>query len=481
MSSTNFVQFATPINADWLNDVDAATYEGAGVFTPSGVSPVVTTNQEKLRQFPTVLDNAVIVADSTTDNTAAILTAVVNSGKKFFIIPYGVKYNRTTLLAEATFPDDVALLDLSGINDFTASGESTKHYGIVSKDSASDDTHWSVDSGHHPIITTNNHGTAGTTSATERKGSWLWAVGQFVLGAANKLGFRGGAIQQFTKETGQSFWKWQIRSLAPWLSIAGNYEYWASGQVISGAGVYRLGTTSQQYVSTGAGTCGATPPTHTSGTVSDGGVSWTWIDSGDRTLFQVDEYGRWIIGAGTTGNATWAHKVSPVDPSGNFRFIGASRGVSKSAQLKLIPTDSGSTETEQPYFRAEESLGLRVMRSDSTKAIASFSDTLGTTIEELRTVFTTAADADTTPTTSGIGTLYLNNTGATSITALDDGSDGQIVQLVFGNANTTMVSSSTLLMAGSINVTPSAYSVITMMKVPTSISNRWIEVSRSIK
>ena len=33
MSSTTFVQFATPINADWLNDVNTGTYRDPDVFT----------------------------------------------------------------------------------------------------------------------------------------------------------------------------------------------------------------------------------------------------------------------------------------------------------------------------------------------------------------------------------------------------------------------------------------------------------------
>jgi hypothetical protein len=36
-------------------------------------------------------------------------------------------------------------------------------------------------------------------------------------------------------------------------------------------------------------------------------------------------------------------------------------------------------------------------------------------------------------------------------------------------------------LTGSVNVTPSAGSVVTMMKVPPGISNRWVEVGRSIK
>jgi hypothetical protein len=245
--------------------------------------------------------------------------------------------------------------------------------------------------------------------------------------------------------------------------------------------VYREGPTSQHYVSTGAGTTGATPPTHTSGTVTDGGVSWTWIDSADRTVLQCDQYGRWIVGAGNTGDATFNHRVSSTDPAGNYRFLGGSTGVSKYANLRLIPTNAGGTDSVQPYIQAEDGLGLRIMKSDQSTDIARFSDAGGFVAKEFGSTFTTNAATGATPSVDGIGTLLINNGGATNITALNSGSDGQIVQLVFQNANTTMVSSATLLMAGSVNVTPTAWSVITMLKVPTSTSDRWIELSRSIK
>ena len=455
---------------------------GAAVgYLPAGTGAVSTTVQTKLRtDLPSVTDYGAI-ADGVTDNTAAILSAAVNSGKKFLVVPYGVKYDRATLLAEASFPDDMVMLDLSSINDFSAAGESTKHFGIVSKDSAPDDTHWSIDSGHHSILTTNNFGTAGTASATERKASWLWAAGQYALGAADKRGFRGAAIQQFTQETSDTFWKWQLRSLAPWVSIAGEYEVWEAGQTISGAGVYREGPTSQHYVSTGAGTTGATPPTHTSGTVSDGGVSWTWIDSADRTVFQVDQYGRWIIGSGVTGNATWSHKVAPTDPSGIYRFKGISTGIAKTAQLQLVPTDGVGAEVAQPFIRAEAGVGLRVMNSTASTDLARFSDSGGYLVKQIRYNTATNSSTGSALDATGANTIYIANGGATNITSITGGQDGQVLTLVFQNANTTMVSSATLLMAGSVNVTPTAYSVITMLKVPTSISDRWIELSRSIK
>lgn len=447
----------------------------------SGAGAVATTVQAKLREFQSAKDQGA-VCDGVTDDTAAILSAAA-TGVKVVVIPPNCLFNRATLLA--SLPPSVVCIDFSQINDFTSGGETTKHVGIISSDVAASDTHWAVDSGHHAIITTNNFGTSGSTSATERKASWLWATGQYQLGGLTNRGFRSAAIQQFTKETGETFWKWQIRSLAPWLSIAGDYESWAAGQTISGAGVYRLGTTSQQYVSTGAGTTGATPPTHTSGSASDGGVTWTWIDSGDRSLFQCDQHGRWIIGAGNTGDATWNHKVGPTDPNGQYRFQGVSRGVSKVALLKLTPTNAGGTDSVQPYLLAQDGVGLRVMNSAGSSDVGYFSDTgfygRKQWLTYINFVDTTNSSTGAALDATGKSLIYVINGGATNVTSIAGGTDGQYLTLVFRNANTTMVSSASMLMAGSINVTPTTYSAITMLKVPTSISDRWIEVSRSIK
>ena len=56
MSSTNFEQFKTPINADWLNEVNAATFSGSAVYTPAGTGAVATTVQVKLRESPSRSD-----------------------------------------------------------------------------------------------------------------------------------------------------------------------------------------------------------------------------------------------------------------------------------------------------------------------------------------------------------------------------------------------------------------------------------------
>lgn len=61
---------------------------------------------------------------------------------------------------------------------------------------------------------------------------------------------------------------------------------WAASQTITATDTYRF-YNGNYYTSTNTGTTGATPPTHTSGTVSDGTVSWAYY-SGSYTKFLDD-------------------------------------------------------------------------------------------------------------------------------------------------------------------------------------------------
>jgi len=173
--------------------------------------------------------------------------------------------------------------------------------------------------------------------------------------------------------------------------------------------------------------------THTSGSATDGvgGVSWTHVDSGDRTIFGINQYGRFLIGAGSYDESI-VYKVAPTDPSGVFSFHGKSTGVSKVAALRLTPTNGGGAETLTPYLRADASAGMQVMKSDGSAALMTWSDAGGLQHGEIARTFATAADNDTTPSAEGLSALWLANTSPTSITTLDDGSDGQEVESLRG-------------------------------------------------
>ena len=86
MSSTNFEQFKTPINADWLNDVNRKTYGPPSQddsslvgYLPSGTGAVATTLQETLRKRFILADDFISTANTAAQNVtgwAALVTYV---------------------------------------------------------------------------------------------------------------------------------------------------------------------------------------------------------------------------------------------------------------------------------------------------------------------------------------------------------------------------------------------------------------------
>lgn len=75
------------------------------------------------------------------------------------------------------------------------------------------------------------------------------------------------------------------------------------------------------YIATSAGTTGVTPPTHTSGTVSDGGVNWLYVHSvapGETSLGAAQNA---ITGNSTTGNSQYNERD---DSACSNSFMGGS-------------------------------------------------------------------------------------------------------------------------------------------------------------
>lgn len=116
MTSTTFIDKQTIIQADWLNDVNSATYAGTAVYTPAGTGAVATTVQAKLRQVVSVLDfgadNTGTSSSVTAFNTVLALggTVYVPSGTYKLDSQVKLNTNNTTLFLAAN-----VTLNLSGV------------------------------------------------------------------------------------------------------------------------------------------------------------------------------------------------------------------------------------------------------------------------------------------------------------------------------------------------------------------------------
>jgi hypothetical protein len=92
-------------------------------------------------------------------------------------------------------------------------------------------------------------------------------------------------------------------------------------------------------------------------------------------------------------------------------------------------------------------------------------------------VFATATltDADATPSVNNVRTVVTaNTTGATSVTTFDDGTVGQHLTVIFGDANTTLVNGATLKLNGGSNMTGVLNHSISLVLVGTV----WYETGR---
>lgn len=123
MSTTNFTS-GTVIASDWLNDVDAATYEGAAVFTPAGTGAVSRTVQAKLRDTVSVKDFGA-VGDGSTDDTTAFNDAA--AAWNDIEVPAG------TFKLDTTPTTTGAVLDVGADASLTGSGGTALGYTASTK------------------------------------------------------------------------------------------------------------------------------------------------------------------------------------------------------------------------------------------------------------------------------------------------------------------------------------------------------------
>lgn len=78
MTTTTFTDFKTPILAEWLNDVNGATYNGSAIYTPGGTGSVLTTVQNKLREHLSLFDFLTDIQKTLTQTSSVDVTTAIN-------------------------------------------------------------------------------------------------------------------------------------------------------------------------------------------------------------------------------------------------------------------------------------------------------------------------------------------------------------------------------------------------------------------
>ena len=109
--------------------------------------------------------------------------------------------------------------------------------------------------------------------------------------------------------------------------------YWTEGESIGSSGIYR-NSNGYNYVSTGSGTAGSDAPDHTSGSVSDGGVTWTYYDTAyeaaltdsdlcifDPDLVKLGLRAKWIDEKGEVSESAEAEFRSKIEAA-KARWLG---------------------------------------------------------------------------------------------------------------------------------------------------------------
>lgn len=462
-----------------------------GDAAPVGASQAVPnvadkTVQDKPREWKMITDYGRVVADGTVQNNNIIktLTEYFDAADRItLIIPPGVRWNPQVVMADAGVKalEHLVLFDLAGYNAGTSSGENTKVIGVFSIDrDATEDTLFGHTSNHHPALLLNNTGLSGTESANIGRGSILFARGHFSDGNQT---VKGALIQQYRRSfTDKKIWELSWTSLNPWEALAPDavYTRWAASTDYA-VGDYAVTSTGIVMKCIRPGKTGPIePPAKVGSSVVDGTVKWLSVDSNDRQVLSFDQLGRIKTNGASVLKDLAAFKQSVLDEETTAILRTSPTGINRSARLYLESTDEVGDTYAMPYIQGN---GGALEFRDELNGIAAIleGENLGFKMQMQRNAWAGATSGDTSPSAANISTLYLTNARPTKITNFDNGSDGQLLEVISTNANTTLVHSPNLTLTGSVNILLTPFSSVTLRRVPSSISARWVEIARSIK
>lgn len=329
--------------------------------TAAEISASVTPTDYRYASEPYDLRRYGFVDDGT-DQTSALVTffgTTIGTFRGTFRAPFGMAFKLESV--SPSLPDGVVLILDGALASYNSAGFKQKCYGIVSGDVAADETHWMIVSNHHPVLQTNNIGGAGSTIADRHGQSWGQCAGFLSKGDQTQQGYRTMGIVQWAKDASLTKAKWMFRRIAPYVAV--EYEEWYEG-VAYAAGSYVL-SDNKVYSTVAGGTAGPTQPTHSTGSQSDGGITWVFHSNSDTSVLEIYEDGRLHINGGVTTTDLFSAIQSELDTETNARAsIGVKSGsVSRTAAFRLVPTNAGGSYIGVPHFKADGDADVLYIRN----------------------------------------------------------------------------------------------------------------------
>lgn len=416
-------------------------------FIQAGTGAVARTAQSKMRDVVNVKDFG-IIADGITNQTAALLVLMSSLSSSLYRgvvnIPYGTKFDVSTVYAAV--PLGVILQDESSINWGQPPSYKNKFLVTYSGDNVSDDTQEIIASPHHPALMLLNMGTDTSGAAASRYATILQGVGKDYAGDP-LLGW----IYQFAKDPSASQWRVSLRLQTPYSVAIKNPQPWVTSTVYAAA-AYCVSDNGKIYTTTAGGTSGATAPTGTGASISDGGVTWSYVQAAlniDSTRFEYFEDGK----------------------SGQYAPVGG------------IARHTMQAGPRSMFFEIDDTTDDLVWRDESRILdVARVSDAGGLvfgTAQSLNRLSVTGTG----PNAPLTGAGKVENSSATNMSTMvpPAGRNRIIVSLRFDNGNTTVVhgtGTNNLSLKGGVNASPALGQFMTF-EYDSVFTNRWLEVSRS--
>ncbi len=364
-----------------------------------------------------------ILADGT-DQTAAMVSLLGTLGtagwRGVLYISYGTKFTMTTVYAAV--PTGIVLVDESSVNIGHSPGGVQKVRIVFSGDTASDDFNDILASKHHPARTYMNLG-GGTTSGTGR-----FATEQFAIGLNYENDLLTTLVRQHKKDEGSNRWMISERVQTPYSVAIKNPQEWAAGTAYS-LGDYVASDSGKIYLATTGGTSGSSAPTGTGTGITDGSCVW--------------DYKFPAINIDSTFSERWE--------DGDVEFYGV-------GSLTSDLTVGMTMGARRAYFNIALATGLQIggMQSYPRSAVTGATPTLG----------------------GSYG--YVTNASSTTMTnlSLPASQTSGVVDLMFGDANTTLQHGTNFFLKGATNANPPAGSFLVLEKF-SGHSSAWFERSRS--